>query len=107
MPAYDEYPQFDGLSSSEMLHLIIEARLSRTDIQIAASRLVWGMEYADIRFNADGHNVVEKLIESCKNSEEYKRNPEYANGMLDAWKAMHADLLAETAEVRAMIEGFE
>ena len=48
MPAYDEYPQFDGLSSSEMLRLIIEARLSRTDIQIAASRLVWGMEYADI-----------------------------------------------------------
>ena len=73
MPAYDEYPQFDGLSSSEMLHLIIEARLSRTDIQIAA----------------------------CK------RNPEYANGMLDAWKAIHAEMLAETAEVRAMIEGFE
>ena len=65
------------------------------------------MAEAHIRFNADGHNVVEKLIESCKNSEEYKRNPEYANGMLDAWKAMHADLLAETAEVRAMIEGFE
>ena len=39
--------------------------------------------------------------------DEYKRNPEYANGMLDAWKAMNADLLAETAEVRAMIEGFE
>lgn len=39
--------------------------------------------------------------------DEYKRNPEYANGMLDAWKAIHADLLAETAEVRAMIEGFE
>lgn len=48
MSAYDEYPQFDSLSSSEMLRLIIEARLSRTDIQIAASRLVWGMEYADI-----------------------------------------------------------
>lgn len=48
MSSYDEYPQFDGLSSSEMLRLIIEARLSRTDIQIAASRLVWGMEYADI-----------------------------------------------------------
>lgn len=47
------------------------------------------------------------LIESYKNSEEYKRNPEYANGMMDAWKAMHADLLAETAEVRAMIDGFE
>lgn len=48
MNMYDEYPQFDGLSSSEMSRLIIEARLSRTDIQIAASRLVWGMEYADI-----------------------------------------------------------
>ncbi len=48
MSAYDEYPQFDGLSSSEMSRLIIEARLSRTDVQIAASRLVWGMEYADI-----------------------------------------------------------
>ena len=81
MPAYDEYPQFDGLSSSEMLHLIIEARLSRTDIQIAASRLVWGMEY--------------------------KRNPEHATRTLDAWKAIHANLLAETAEVRAIIEGFE
>ena len=65
------------------------------------------MAEAHIKFNTDGHNVVEKLIESYKNSEEYKRNPEYANGMMDAWKAMHADLLAETAEVRAMIEGFE
>ncbi len=65
------------------------------------------MAEAHIKFNIDGHNVVENLIESYKNSEEYKRNPEYANGMMDAWKAMHADLLAETAEVRAMIEGFE
>ncbi len=48
MNMYDEYPQFDGLPSSEMSRLIIEARLSRTDVQIAASRLVWGMEYADI-----------------------------------------------------------
>lgn len=107
MPAYDEYPQFDGLSSSEILHLIIETRLSRTDIQIAASRLVWGMEYADIRFNADGHNVVEKLIESCKNSEEYKRNPEYANGMLDAWKAIHAEMRAQSAKVAAMINQYK
>ncbi len=37
----------------------------------------------------------------------YRSNPEYARGMTDAWKAIHADLLAETAEVRAMIEGFE
>ena len=81
MPAYDEYPQFDGLSSSEMLHLIIEARLSRTDIQIAASRLVWGTEY--------------------------KRNPEYANGMLDAWKAIHAEMRAQSAKVAAMINQYK
>lgn len=31
-----------------MSRLIIEARLSPEDIQIAASRLVWGMDYADI-----------------------------------------------------------
>ena len=73
MPAYDEYPQFDGLSSSEMLHLIIEARLSRTDIQIAA----------------------------CK------RNPEYANGMLDAWKAIHAEMRVQSAKVAAMINQYK
>lgn len=48
MMLYDEYPQFDGISSSCMSRLIIEARLSTVDVQIAASRLVWGMEYADI-----------------------------------------------------------
>lgn len=48
MNLYDEYPQFDGVSASCMSRLILEARLSPTDVQIAASRLVWGMEYADI-----------------------------------------------------------
>lgn len=48
MTLYEEYPQFDGVSSSCMSRLIIEARLSPVDVQIAASRLVWGMDYADI-----------------------------------------------------------
>jgi len=65
------------------------------------------MAEAHIRFNADGHNVVEKLIESCKNSEEYKRNPEYANGMLDAWKAIHAEMRAQSAKVAAMINQYK
>ena len=65
------------------------------------------MAEAHIRFNADGHNFVEKLIESCKNSEEYKRNPEYANGMLDAWKAMHAEMRAQSAKVAAMINQYK
>ena len=48
MVKYDEYPQFDGITSSVMSRLIIEARLAPSDVQIAASRLVWGMDYADI-----------------------------------------------------------
>lgn len=48
MTLYDEYPQFDGVSSSKMSRLILEARLAATDVQIAASRLIWGMDYADI-----------------------------------------------------------
>ena len=37
---YREFPQFDGVNSSTMCRLILEARLSPTDVQIAASRLV-------------------------------------------------------------------
>lgn len=48
MALYDEYPQFDGLTASVLSRLIIEARLAPSDVQIAASRLVWGMDYADI-----------------------------------------------------------
>lgn len=65
------------------------------------------MADAHIRFNDEGHAVVERMIEKYKSTEAYRSNPEYARGMTDAWKAIHADLLAETAEVRAMIEGFE
>ena len=46
--AYDDFPQFDGVSSSLMCRMILEARLKPADVQIAAQRLVWGMDYADI-----------------------------------------------------------
>ena len=78
MPAYDEYPQFDGLSSSEMLHLIIEA-----------------------------HAVVERMIEKYKSTEAYRSNPEYARGMTDAWKAIHAEMRAQSAKVAAMINQYK
>ena len=45
---YGEYPQFDGLTGGELARAILEARLSPTDVQISTSRLIWGMEYADI-----------------------------------------------------------
>lgn len=36
--------------------------------------------------HANGHAAIKKLIEAHKATDEYKRNPEYANGMLAAWE---------------------
>lgn len=62
---YREFPQFDGVNSSTMCRLILEARLSPTDVQIAASRLVWGMDYPDIAaaIGRDRSGVSERLRE--------------------------------------------
>lgn len=65
------------------------------------------MAIAHINFNANGHAAVKKLIEGYKASEEYRRNPSYADGMIDAWTVIHDDLIAKTAEVKAMIEGYK
>lgn len=60
---YKGFPQFDGISSSTMCRLILEARLSPSDVQIAASRLVWGMDYPDIAAMSgrDRSGVAERL----------------------------------------------
>ena len=62
---YREFPQFDGVNSSTMCRLILEARMSPTDVQIAASRLVWGMDYPDIAaaLGRDRSGVSERLRE--------------------------------------------
>ena len=65
------------------------------------------MASAHIGFNTKGHEVVKKLIEAYKASEDYKKNPDYADGMLCAWNAIHEDLIAKTAEVKAMVDGFK
>lgn len=65
------------------------------------------MASAHLGFNSKGHEVSKKLIETYKNSEEYKRNPAYADGMLCAWNAIHEELIAKTAEVKAMVDGFK
>ena len=65
------------------------------------------MAQAHIGFNGKGHEVIKKLIEAYKASEEYKRNPAYADGMMGAWTAIHDDLIAKTAEVKAMADGFK
>lgn len=65
------------------------------------------MANAHLGFNSKGHEVSKKLIETYKNSEEYKRNPAYADGMMCAWNAIHDELIAKTAEVKAMVDGFK
>lgn len=65
------------------------------------------MAAAHINFNSNGHATVKKLIDAHKNSEEYKRNPAYADGMIAAWTVIHDDLIAKTAEIKAMIDGFK
>lgn len=65
------------------------------------------MASAHIGFNAKGHEVAKKLIDAYKASDGYKRDPHYADGMLAAWNAIHNDLTARTAEVKAMIDGWK
>ncbi len=61
---YGEYPQFVGLTGGELARAILEARLSPTDVQISTSRLIWGMEYADIgaAVGMDRSAVAKRLL---------------------------------------------
>lgn len=65
------------------------------------------MASAHLGFNQNGHAAVKKIIEAYKASDEYKRNPAYADGMIAAWEAVHNDLIAKTAEVKAMVDGWK
>ena len=65
------------------------------------------MANAHIAFNTNGHALVKKMIEAYKSGDDYKKNPEYADGMIAAYSAMHDELIEKTAEVRAMIEGYK
>lgn len=65
------------------------------------------MANAHLNFNQSGHSTIKKLIETYKGSEEYRRNPAYADGMIAAWEAVHNELIARTAEVKAMCDGYK
>lgn len=65
------------------------------------------MANAHISFNNNGHSTVKKIIENFKASDEYKKNPAYADGMMAAWEAVHNELIARTAEVKAMVDGWK
>ena len=47
------------------------------------------------------------MIEKYKSTEAYRSNPEYARGMTDAWKAIHAEMRAQSAKVAAMINQYK
>lgn len=65
------------------------------------------MANAHLAFNEKGHNIVTKLINNYKMTDDYKNDPAYADGMMDVWNTIHADQVQETAEVRAMIDSFK
>lgn len=64
------------------------------------------MASAHLGFNQTGHNAVKKLIDAHRSSETYQQNPAYADGMIAAWQAVHNDLTAKTAEVKAMVDAW-
>lgn len=62
------------------------------------------MAEAHLRFNTNGHATVKRLIEQIKLS--HNENP-MTSGMLAVYNDLHADLIAETAEVQAMITAYK
>ena len=63
---YKEIPGLAGVPAYMMARLILESRLSPRDVQIAASRLIWGMDYADIgaAVGMDRSSVSDRLRSS-------------------------------------------
>lgn len=65
------------------------------------------MALAHLNFNQNGHNIAKKLIDTYRASDDYKRNPTYADGMLTAWECIHNSMAAKAAEVKAMVDGWK
>lgn len=65
------------------------------------------MAAAHLAFNTNGHNAVAKAIADYKSSDAYRNNPQYADGMMGAWDAIHADLVKQTAEVKSMVDSLK
>lgn len=80
----------------------IAYKLRDTDKAVAD----WYKEMAvkHMAFNEAGHNNVVRLIKAAE--EEHKTNPLYA-GMLAVYNEMHADIMAESAEVQGMISAYK
>ena len=62
------------------------------------------MAVKHLAFNETGHSNVVRLIKDAEDT--HKSNPLYA-GMLAVYNEMHADIMAESAEVQGMIAAYK
>lgn len=65
------------------------------------------MSASHLSFNAKAHELVAAQIAAFKNSKYNAEHPEYATGMMAVWSDRHADLMAHSARVKAMIDAFK
>ena len=62
------------------------------------------MAQKHLEFNVSGHDIVKRMIREYAESGEHS---ELAPGMMVVYNDRHNDLMAETAEVKAMIEMYK
>lgn len=65
------------------------------------------MAAAHLNFNNKGHELVSMEIEKFRSSAEYEERIDYVKSMMDVWNDKHAELVAEAARVKAMIDSFK
>ena len=72
---------------------------------VSRSTADWCKEMAvgHMAFNTKGHAIVEQLIKTAPTADKSELVP----GMLAVYSLIHADLAAEAAEVRAMIDTYK
>jgi hypothetical protein len=96
--------------SDEIRHNIHEAREKISHAYkmhtIDKSTADWyrDMAVAHLKFNDAGHNIVVHMIDDAKKN--HTNNP-MVPGMLAVYEEMHADIMAESAEVKAMIDSYK
>lgn len=73
----------------------------------AAAAWFKDMAAAHLGFNVKAHELVASEINAYKSGNEYKEHPQYADGMMAVWTDRHADLIAKSAKVKAMVDTFK
>ena len=96
--------------SDEIRHNIHEARekinnaYKLRDMDKGTADWYRDMAIAHIKFNDAGHSNVVRMIDDAK--KKHADNP-MMPGMLAVYEEMHADIIAEAAEVKAMIDSYK